>query len=141
MRSLIPILLLAVVMAPLFAEEAPVQGGINPQNASNSNKQPSVSEEGVIYRWMDSEGTIHYGDEPPEGVEAERVDMNAEAISVKKGEHVYTWTDNEGNIHYGDQPPADSAAKQVDMESTPTSTIRDTMVRPGERQLLRQSTP
>jgi hypothetical protein len=141
MRSLIPILLLAVVMAPLFAEEAPVQGGITPQNASKRNKQPSVSEEGVIYRWMDSEGTIHYGDEPPEGVETERVDMNAEAISVKKGEHVYTWTDDEGNIHYGDQPPADSAAKQVDMESTPTSTIRDTMVRPGERQLLRQSTP
>lgn len=141
MRSLIPLLLLTVVMAPLFAEEAPAQRGVHPENTSNSNEQPSASEEGVIYRWKDSEGTIHYGDEPPEGVEAERVDMNAESISVTKGEHVYTWTDDEGNIHYGDQPPADRAAKQVDMESTPTSTIRDTIVRPGERQLLRQSTP
>jgi Domain of unknown function (DUF4124) len=29
----------------------------------------------VVYKWVDSKGTVQYGDEPPEGVRAEVVDL------------------------------------------------------------------
>jgi len=32
-----------------------------------------------IYRWVDAAGTVHYGARPPDGVDAQRVDMPAAA--------------------------------------------------------------
>jgi hypothetical protein len=30
---------------------------------------------GVVYKWVDGEGKVHYGDQPPDGVHAEVVEM------------------------------------------------------------------
>jgi Domain of unknown function (DUF4124) len=30
---------------------------------------------GVVYKWVDSDGKVHYGDRPPDGVHAEIVEM------------------------------------------------------------------
>jgi hypothetical protein len=30
---------------------------------------------GVVYKWVDSDGKVHYGDRPPDGVHAEVVEM------------------------------------------------------------------
>lgn len=90
-----------------------------------------------VYRWTDAEGSTHFSHELPEGVEGEVVELNSEPVRVKSGQDVYTWKDNEGKIYYGDRPPADQSPKKVDMESNSMSTIRGTVVRPGERALLR----
>lgn len=37
----------------------------------------------VIYRWVDTGGTVHYGEKPPTGVRAERVDPKVRANTVQ----------------------------------------------------------
>ena len=37
---------------------------------------------GPVYRWTDESGTVHYGDLAPEGVEATRVDINPNTVTV-----------------------------------------------------------
>lgn len=91
-----------------------------------------------VYRWRDPQGSVHYSTKPPEGVQAEPVDLNAKPVGVTAAERVYTWQDDEGKIHYGDRPPAGREAKLVDMESKNLSTIRATEFRAGERELLQE---
>ena len=97
-----------------------------------------VTGQDTVYRWKDAQGSTHYGAEPPAGVQAEPINLNAKPVTVTTGEQVYTWKDDEGNIHYGDHAPADREAAVVDMETKNLSTIRATEFRSGERDLLRQ---
>lgn len=90
-----------------------------------------------VYRWTDADGSTHFSHELPEGVEGQAVELNSEPVRVESGTDVYTWKDAEGKIHYGDHPPENQSTEKVDMDSNSMSTIRGTVVRPGERALLR----
>ncbi len=90
-----------------------------------------------VYRWTDADGSTHFSHELPDGVEGEVMELNSEPVRVAPATEVYTWKDAEGKIHYGDHPPEDRATEKVDMDSNSMSTIRGTVVRPGERELLR----
>jgi hypothetical protein len=96
-----------------------------------------AEEEEKIYRWTDAQGSTHFSHELPDGVEGQVVELNSEPVRVESGKEVYTWKDTEGKIHYGDRPPADQPTEKVDMDANSMSTIRGTVVRPGERALLR----
>lgn len=89
-----------------------------------------------VYRWKDDQGSTHFSTKPPQGVQVELVNLNAQPVAVTGAERVYTWKDDEGNIHYGDNPPANQQAQALDGESINISTIRAGELRTGERQLL-----
>jgi hypothetical protein len=96
---------------------------------------PAIADEG-IYRWTDGKGHTYYGNEPPDGVKAERLRLSLQPATVKAGQQVYMWTDEQGNTHYGDSHPADVQAQQVNTDKM-LSTIGSS-VRSGEKQLLHQ---
>jgi hypothetical protein len=49
---------------------------------------------------------------------------------------VFTWTDGAGVRHYGDRPPADLPAETIELDQQPLSTIGNSGIRAGERELL-----
>lgn len=53
----------------------------NKPTASHA-KQPTASPDSGIYKWVDSAGQVHYGKHPPEGANAQRIDMNSTTVSV-----------------------------------------------------------
>ncbi len=85
-----------------------------------------------IYRWQDERGNVHYGSAPPPGVRAEPQDTHIQPGAASPGEKVYTWKDEQGYVHYGDRPPARGESRQLDTDATTLSTIRRSIVRPGE---------
>lgn len=91
-----------------------------------------------IFKWTDAQGSTHFGNNPPAGVQAESVNLSLQPVTVTAGEKVFVWTDAEGNTHYGDHPPAKIKAEQIDTNAVPMSTIRSSGFRNGEQQLLRQ---
>lgn len=52
---------------------------------------------------------------------------------------VFTWTDAAGVRHYGDRPPADTTVEMLELDRQPLSTIGDSGIRPGERELLERA--
>lgn len=52
---------------------------------------------------------------------------------------VFTWTDPAGVRHYGDRPPADIPTETLALDRQPLSTIGDSGIRPGERELLERA--
>lgn len=57
-------------------------------------------------------------------------------LTVPVRAEVFTWTDPAGVRHYGDRPPADIPAEPLALDQQPLSTIGDSGIRPGERELL-----
>ncbi len=60
---------------------------------------------GKIYTWTDDDGNVHYGDRPPQNVQAEEITMQgsgkAETVEVDQAQLVGTWfgeTDEGGQI-------------------------------------------
>jgi hypothetical protein len=69
-----PLPLLSLGMLVAFAGLAPVAA-----NAGNS------ADKGVVYRWTDEQGVVHYGDRiPPQYAQKERAVLNSQGVEVRK---------------------------------------------------------
>lgn len=44
----------------------------------------------TIYKWVDENGTVHYGERPPEGVEAEPVSVSSPKVGTSQPNETYT---------------------------------------------------
>ncbi|MCC8986132.1 MAG: DUF4124 domain-containing protein [Candidatus Contendobacter sp.] len=91
----------------------------------------ALAADSTVYTWKDAAGRVHYGNHPPEN-------LNAKPVAGQPTERIYTWTGAEGKIHYGPQPPLDTPAKELREDDSSLSTIRSGQLRKGERSLLPQ---
>jgi hypothetical protein len=72
-----PLPLLSLGMLLAFAGLAPVAANAAPRN--NADKG------GVVYRWIDEQGVVHYGDRiPPQYAQKERTVLNSQGVEVRK---------------------------------------------------------
>ena len=77
-----------------------------------------------VYRWVDENGEVHYGDQAPEGVEASRVDIKPNTVNSTSPAKSSASKDgasangaNEGEkpeLSYAEQSRQDRAARQAE---------------------------
>ena len=73
-----------------------------------------------VYKWVDEEGNVHYGDRPPEDVESERLNIEAEAPSLSAEEQSrYLEEAQERAKRRAEDRRARAAAEQVAEEERP----------------------
>jgi hypothetical protein len=72
-----PLPLLSLGMLLAFAGLAPV--------AANAGPGKNADKGGIVYRWTDEQGVVHYGDRiPPQYAQKERTVLNSQGVEVRK---------------------------------------------------------
>ncbi len=88
------------------------------ESTADSSGDPEIP--GTIYRWQDDQGSVHYGDQPPEGA------LNLELIS-----------DIDPNVNLMQLPKAEPASKPASIQSRqPGSQETNPYGADGARQVL-----
>lgn len=78
----------------------------------------AVFAQGAVYSWFDAEGNVVYGDQPPEGVTARRIEVPpapAPQQPLAPSAAVYLWMDQDGHAQYGSEPPPGAVARLLDL--------------------------
>src|SRR6266700_6429054 len=74
MSGRLPLVSLGVLLA--FAGLAPVAANAGPGKGTDK---------GIVYRWTDEQGVVHYGDRiPPQYAQKERAVLNARGVEMRK---------------------------------------------------------